>query len=76
MEQSGYNVMDLLQVLSLVIGYMNLIENREQSADNDVNKANDKQANYLLCNLQRSFDNQNKMLEEILDRLQKLEDRK
>lgn len=76
MEQSSYNVMDLLQVFSLVIGYMNLIENREQSADNDVNKANDKQANYLLTNLQQSFDNQNKMLEEILDRLQKLEDRK
>ena len=76
MEQSSYNVMDLLQVFSLVIGYINLIENREQSADNDVNKANDKQANYLLGNLQQSFDNQNKMLEEILDRLQKLEDRK
>lgn len=76
MEESSYNVMDLLQVFSLVIGYMNLIENREQSADNDVNKANDKQTNYLLTNLQQSFDNQNKMLEEILDRLQKLEDRK
>ena len=76
MEQSSYNVMDLLQVFSLVIGYINLIENREQSADNDVNKANDKQANYLLGNLQQSFDNQNKMLEEILDRLQKLEERK
>ena len=40
--------LDLLAILSFIIGYNNLIENREQSEYNDINSANDKQAKYLL----------------------------
>ena len=42
------DILDLLAILSFIIGYNNLIENREQSEYNDINSANDKQAKYLL----------------------------
>lgn len=57
---------DILAWLSVFLGYENLIENREQSRQNDVQSANDKQAAYLLYELGRKFDEQNKLLEEIL----------
>ena len=46
--QNGYGFFDILNLASLMIGLQNLNENREQSAQNDVQRANDKQANYLL----------------------------
>lgn len=39
-------------------------ENRLQSAQNDVQAANDRQAEYLLNEINRRFDEQNKILEE------------
>lgn len=64
---------DLLGVLSLYLGIRNLTENEQQSdaqiklmRDNDVQSANDKQAQYLLKELGRKFDEQNQMLKEIL----------
>lgn len=39
---------NILNAASLLIGLQNLQENREQSRQNDVNAANDRQANYLL----------------------------
>lgn len=60
---------DLLGVLSLALGYQNLMENREQSAHNDVSAANDKQAQFLLTELSRKFDEQNEMLRQILEEL-------
>ena len=58
---------DMLAVWSLVLGYENLAENREQSEHNDVQKANDSQAAYMLEELGRKFDEQNEMLKEILE---------
>lgn len=46
---------DLLAIISILLGYENLIENREQSAHNDVSAANDKQAQYLLNQLSVLF---------------------
>ncbi len=43
------------------------MENRQQSAQNDVAAANDKQAEYLLEELGRKFDEQNEMLGKILE---------
>lgn len=60
------NALDFLTVFSAFLGYENLIENRQQSAQNDVSAANDKQAKYLLEELGRKFEEQNKMLREIL----------
>ena len=39
------NADNLLNVISIMIGYQNLMENREQSAHNDIEKHNQKQAN-------------------------------
>lgn len=63
------NFFDIVQIISLYIGLLNLYENREQSAHNDVSTSNDKQAQYLLEELGRKFDEQNKILKEILKRV-------
>lgn len=63
--------LDILTVASFLLGYENLIENRQQSAHNDVSAANDKQAQYLLEELGRKFDEQNAMLKKILEAVTK-----
>lgn len=63
------NDIDFLQFFSIWLGYKNLIENREQSAHNDVEKANQKQAELLLNKLSVEFEKQNVLLNEILDKL-------
>ena len=55
---------DMLNILSLVLGYENLQENRQQSRHNDVQAANSFQAEYLLNEINKRFDEQNKILEE------------
>lgn len=57
---------NLLNILSILLGYENLMENRQQSADNNVNMANQKQAKQILDDLHEQFDYQNRLLEEIL----------
>lgn len=59
--------LDFVSLLSLFLGYENLIENRQQSKQNDVQAANDKQAAYMLAELDRKFEEQNKMLRQILE---------
>ena len=61
---------DILSIFSVVLGIENLLENRQQSADNDVNKANDKQAQYMLTELKRLFDEQNRKIDRILEILE------
>ncbi len=63
------NNIDFLQWFSIYLGYQNLIENREQSAHNDVEKANQKQAEFLLNKLSEQFEEQNKILNKILEKL-------
>lgn len=67
---------DLIGVISLYLGIRNLTENEAQSdaqlkllRDNDVRSANDKQAQYLLGELGRKFEEQNQMLKEILEKV-------
>lgn len=69
MPNSGkeFSSLDALAVLSFLLGYENLMENREQSRQNNVSAANDKQAKYLLEKLGRKFDEQNEMLRKILE---------
>lgn len=67
MNDSGLEFADVLAVLSLLLGYENLRENREQSEHNDVQRANDAQAAYMLSELGRKFDEQNKMLTRIYE---------
>ena len=54
---------ELLDFVSILIGYQNLIENREQSKDNDINKSNQEQAKSILNDLHEQFNRQNAMLE-------------
>lgn len=63
--------LDILSILSFYVGYENLIENRQQSAANDVSAANNKQAQVLLAALERQFEKQNEMLREILEAVRK-----
>lgn len=57
------------EILSLFLAYENLIENRAQTAANDVHKANDEQANYILDDLTQRFEYQNQLLKEISNKL-------
>ena len=62
-----FDSLDMLSLISVLLGYQNLIENRQQSAHNDVSAANDKQAKTLLEELNKRFDEQNVMLRKILE---------
>lgn len=70
-ESKEFELTDLLDVISIILGYENLIENREQSAHNDVEKANDAQTKRLLIELDKKFDDLKLKLDEILDLLKK-----
>lgn len=67
MDERQFNALDILTVASFLIGAKNLQENREQSKHNDISAANEKQAEYLLQELTRKFEEQNAMLKEILE---------
>ena len=54
---------NLLDLISVLVGLENLMENRQQSAENDVNSANQRQAKEILADLHKQFDKQNAMLE-------------
>lgn len=78
MNDRNYDFLDFLSVASFYMGYRNLLENQQQSKEtgelikkNDVNVANDKQAQFLLEEISRKFNEQNKMLEEILKAVEK-----
>ena len=64
--------LDLVNILSLIVGVQNLQENREQSALNNIHIENDKQAKYLLSELSKQFEEQNKLLNKILNILEDL----
>lgn len=63
------NTANLIDIIALVIGLQNLYENRQQSAQNDVQAANDTQAEYLLNEINRRFDEQNRILEKLIEKL-------
>lgn len=71
-NQRQFDVLDILNVISFMLGLENLQENRAQSAHNDVQTANQKQAEYLLEEINKRFEEQNRILAEILDRLKAL----
>lgn len=70
-QQRQFDALGFLTVFSALLGYENLIENRQQSAQNDVSAANDKQAKYLMEELGRRFEEQNEMLRKILEAVKK-----
>lgn len=64
------NFMDAVDILALLIGLQNLLENRQQSAQNDVNAANELEARYILEQVNKRLDAQDAMLRQILDHLE------
>lgn len=74
-NNDNINGNDIINALSLLLAVVNLNENREQSAHNDVQTANDKQAEYLLREINTRFEQQNEMLLEIMARLKLLEEK-
>lgn len=59
--------MNAIDILALVIGFQNLYENRQQSAQNDVNEANEREARYILEQIGKRLDEQDAMLRRILE---------
>lgn len=74
-NNDNINSNDIINALSLLLAVANLNENREQSAHNDVQTANDKQAEYLLREINTRFEQQNEMLLEIMARLELLKEK-
>lgn len=61
-----------LNLLSVLVGLQNLNENRQQTAYNDVYKANERQAQYLLGELDKRLTEQNSTLTEQTELLRKI----
>ena len=79
MNSFNNNFLDILNLASLIVGIQNLNENREQSAHNDIQTENQRQAEFLLseitrqfADIKRLFAEQNKTLGQIVQALQKL----
>ena len=72
-NQNFPDMLNLLNVYSVYLALENLYENREQSAHNDVQAANDRQATFLPEELGKKFDEQNELLHNILKKIKKLE---
>lgn len=69
-NQNFLDALNLLNLYSIWLGLENLYENRQQSEQNDVNASNDRQARYLIEELGKKFDEQNKTLGRILEILE------
>lgn len=63
---------DLLNIVSILLALQNLQENREQTKQNDVQAANNKQAKLLLNEIGARFEEQNKTLKNIEDKINAL----
>lgn len=73
MSNGQFDALDALSIASFLLGWENLMENRQQSAQNDVGAANDKQASYLLAEIGKRLDTQDSTLDRILEKLEQLE---
>lgn len=62
-DGSNDNFGNWLNLISILLGYENLIENRQQSAENNISKSNQEQAKQILDDLHEKFNEQNDMLE-------------
>lgn len=67
---------DLLAIYSIYLGTRNLVENEQQSEaqlkilrQNDITASNDKQAAYILTDINAKFAEQNAMIRKIMDKL-------
>ena len=71
-EQRNSGFIDWIAILSFWIAILNLEQNIEQSKNQDIHKANDKQQKDMLEAIYREFDEQNQRLSLIEHRLDKI----
>ena len=71
-DQRNSGFIDWIAILSFWIAILNLEQNIEQSKDQDIHKANDKQQKDMLKAIHREFDEQNQRLSLIEHRLDKI----
>ena len=71
-EQRNSGFIDWIAILSFWIAILNLEQNIEQSKDQDIHKANDKQQKDMLKAIHGEFDEQNQRLSLIEHRLDKI----
>ena len=71
-EQRNSGFIDWIAILSFWIAILNLEQNIEQSKNQDIHKANDKQQKDMLEAIHREFDEQNQRLSLIEHRLDKI----
>ena len=71
-DNKNNELINLINILSFIVGLQNMRENELQSSNNDVQASNDKQAHYLLQEINRRFDEQNKIIEEQKRMLERL----
>ena len=62
--------MDLLALLSFVVGILNYDENLSQSDKDDLMRSLDEKTNSMLNRIEEDLEEQNEMLREILKRLE------
>lgn len=65
------DLLDALTLVSFVVGVANYNENLTQSDKDDIMKSLDQHTNDMLQKVQESLEEQNVMLREILNRLEK-----
>lgn len=61
-ENKAFGFLDMINILSFWIAVMNLEQNIEQSKEQDINKANEKQQKEILDNIHKQFEEQNQLL--------------
>ena len=71
-EQRNSGFIDWIAILSFWLAILNLEQNIEQSKDQDIHKANDKQQKDMLKAIHGEFDEQNQRLSLIEHRLDKI----
>ena len=71
-EQSEFNSLVMLNILSFWIAILNLEQNIEKTKDQGIHKANDKQQKEMLQEIHNEFEAQNERLSLIEHRLDKI----
>lgn len=71
-ENRSFDFLDLINILSFWIAVMNLEQNIEQSKEQDINKANEKQQKEILDNIHEQFEQQNELIYSIEKKIDKL----
>ena len=64
---------DAISLISFMVGIANYDENLSQSDKDDLMKSLDEKTNEMLTRLEKDIDNQNQMIKDITNRLDRIE---